>query len=54
MFTTKCNDYSILITIISWDYSNLANEYVGDVTIPKQVIKYNHVAANQIAIFTSN
>ena len=42
-FTTKFNDSSILITIISCDYLNLslANEYVGDVTIPTQVIKYN-------------
>ena len=33
----------ILITIISCDYLNLslANEYVSDVTIPTQVIKYN-------------
>ena len=32
IFTTNCNDSSILITIISWDYLNfsLANEYVGD------------------------
>ena len=37
------NDSSILINIISCDYLNLslANEYVGDVTIPTQVIKYN-------------
>ena len=30
--------------LISWDYFNLslANEYVGDITIPTQVIKYNH------------
>ena len=43
IFTTKFNDSSILITIISCDYLNfsLANEYVGDVTIPYQVIKYN-------------
>ena len=43
IFTTKFNDSSILITIISCDYLNLtlANEYVGDVTIPTQVIKYN-------------
>jgi hypothetical protein len=43
MFTTKFNDSSILITIISSDYleMSLANEYVGDVTIPTQVIKYN-------------
>ena len=42
-FTTKFNDSSILITIISCDYLNLslANEYVGDITIPTQVIKYN-------------
>jgi hypothetical protein len=41
--TTKFNDSSILITIISCDYLNLslANEYVDDVTIPTQVIKYN-------------
>jgi hypothetical protein len=32
--TTKCNDFAILISIISWDYLglSLANEYVGDVT----------------------
>ena len=44
IFTTKCNDSSILITNISCDYLNLplANEYVGDVAIPSQVIKYNH------------
>ena len=44
IFTAKCNDSLILITIISWEYFNLtlANEYVGDVTIPTQVIKYNN------------
>ena len=43
MFITKFNDSSILVSIISWDYLNLslANEYVGDVTIPTQAIKYN-------------
>jgi hypothetical protein len=43
IFTTKFNDSSILITNISCDYLNLpsANKYVGDVTIPTQVIKYN-------------
>jgi hypothetical protein len=43
IFTTKCNDSSFLITIISCDYLNLslANEYVGDVIIQTQVIKYN-------------
>ena len=43
IFTTKFNDSLILITIISCDYMNLslANEYVGDVTIPTQVIKYS-------------
>jgi len=42
-FTTIFNDSSILITIISCEYLNLslANEYVGDVTIPTQVFKYN-------------
>ena len=41
ILTTKFNDSSILIMIISCDYLNLslANEYVGDVTIPTQVIK---------------
>ena len=43
IFTAKFNDSSILITIISCDFLNLslANEYVGDVTIPTQVIEYN-------------
>jgi hypothetical protein len=43
IFTTKFNDSSILITIISCDYLNLllADEHVGDVTIPTQVIKHN-------------
>ena len=42
-FTTTFNDSPILIAIISWDYLNLSlpNEYVSDVTIPTQVIKYN-------------
>ena len=31
----------ILIMIILWDYLLLTNEYVGDVTISTQVIKYN-------------
>jgi serine kinase of HPr protein (carbohydrate metabolism regulator) len=41
--TAKFNDSSILITIISCDYLNLSlvNEYVDDITIPTQVIKYN-------------
>jgi hypothetical protein len=44
LFTTKFNDSSIFITIISCDYLNLslADEHVGDVTIPTQVIEYNH------------
>ena len=67
IFTTKFIDSSILITIISCDYLNLslANEYVGDVTIPTQVIKYNqnfHQAdqpirlqySNQIELFIHN
>ena len=43
ILTTKFNDASILITIISCDYLNLslADEHVGDVTIPTQVIEYN-------------
>ena len=50
IFTTKSNDSSILITIISWDYLNLqlANTYVGDVTIPTQVIKYNQCFSRRI------
>jgi hypothetical protein len=52
IFTTKFNDSSIEITIISCDYLNLslADEHVGDVTIPTQVIEYNK-KANQIEIF---
>jgi hypothetical protein len=43
IFTTKFNDSLILITIISCDYLNLslADEHVGCVTIPIQVIEYN-------------
>ena len=43
IFTTKFNDSSNLITIISCDYLNLSlvDEHVGDVTIPTQVIEYN-------------
>jgi hypothetical protein len=39
IFTTKLNDSSILITIISCDYLNLtlAEEHIGDVRIPTQV-----------------
>jgi hypothetical protein len=46
---------TILITNISLGYLNLSlvNEYVGNVTMPNQVIKYNHFfpgrSANQIA-----
>jgi hypothetical protein len=51
MFTTQFNDSSILITIISWDYLNLslANEYVGDVIIPTQVIKHNQNFSKRIS-----
>ena len=49
--TTKFNDSEILVTIISCDYLNLllANEYVGDVTIPTQVIEnsQNFLQADQ-------
>lgn len=43
IFTTKFNDTSIFITIISLDYMNVyvANEYVCDVTITTQVIMNN-------------
>ena len=50
----------MLITIISCDYLNLAlaNEYVGDVTIPTQVISITNVApgrlANQITVIKLN
>jgi hypothetical protein len=42
IFTTKLNYSSILNTIISCDYLNLslADEYVGDVTMPTQVMEY--------------
>jgi hypothetical protein len=51
IFTTKFNYSSILITIISRDYMNLsvANEYVGDVPIPIQVIMYNQCCSRQIS-----
>jgi hypothetical protein len=66
IFAKKINDSSILITISSCDYLNLslANEYVGDVTIPTQVIKYNQFCfqadqsirlqnSNQIKLYTN-
>jgi len=48
---TKCNDSLILITIISWDSLNLslADEYVGDVTIPTHVIKYDQCCSRRIS-----
>ena len=51
IFTTKFNDSSILITIILWDYLNLslADEHVGDVTIPTQVIEYNQNVLKRIS-----
>jgi hypothetical protein len=67
IFTTKFYDSSILITIITCDYLNLslADEHVGDVTIPTQVIEYNQnflqadwpirlIYSNQIKSFTDN
>jgi hypothetical protein len=46
------------ITIVSCDYLNLslANEYVGDVTIPTQVNKYNQnfLQADQPIILQSS
>ena len=41
IFTTKFNDSSILITICDYLNLSLADEHVGDVTIPTQVIEYN-------------
>jgi hypothetical protein len=54
IFTTKFNDSSILILIISWDYLNqsFANDYkiyIGDITIQTQVIKYNQRCSRQIS-----
>ena len=51
IFTTKFNDTSIFITIISWDYMNVyvANEYVCDVTITTQVIMNNQCCSRQIS-----
>jgi hypothetical protein len=51
IFSTKFKDSSILITIISWNYLNLslANEYIGDVTVSNQVIKYNQFFYRQIS-----
>jgi len=51
IFATTFNDSSILITIISLDYLNLSlvNEYVDDVTIPTQIIKYNQFCSRWIS-----
>jgi hypothetical protein len=50
IFTTKFNNSSILITIISWDYLNLslANGYVGDASNIISVAP--GASANQIAV----
>ena len=51
IFTAKCNDSSILMTIISYDYLNLslADEHVGDVTTPTQVIEYDQCCSGRIS-----
>jgi len=51
IFTTTFNESSIFIAIISWVYLNLSlmNEYVGDLTIPTQVIKYNQCYSRRIS-----
>jgi hypothetical protein len=51
IFTTKRNISSILITNISLGYLNLSlvNEYVGNITIPTQVIKYYQYFYRQIS-----
>jgi len=38
-------------TIMSWDCLDLslANEYVGDVAIPTQFIKYNHFFSRRVS-----
>jgi len=60
ILATKFNDSSILIAIISCDYLNLslANEYVGDVTIPTQVIQADQPIrfqySNQIKLYCAN
>jgi hypothetical protein len=43
IFTTIFIDSPILITTISYDYLkySLVHEYVDDVTMPTQIIKYN-------------
>jgi hypothetical protein len=50
------NDSSILITIISCDYLNLslADEHVGDVTIPTQVIEYTKIFSRRISQLDSS
>jgi hypothetical protein len=57
IFSTKFNDSSILITIIPCDYLNLslADEHVGDVTIPTQVIEYDQILLeNSTAVITGD
>jgi hypothetical protein len=51
ILTTKFNDSSILITIISCDYLNLslADEHVGDVTIPTQLSSITKMFSRRIS-----
>jgi hypothetical protein len=50
-FTTKFNESLILITIISCDYLNLslADEHVGDVTIPTQLSSITKMFSRRIS-----
>jgi len=54
IFTTKFNDSSILITIISWDYLNLlaTSQYQPRLSSITNVAPGG--SANQFAVFTSN
>ena len=50
-FTTKFNDSSILITIILCDYLklSLADEHVGDVTIPTRLSSITNIFSRRIS-----
>ena len=41
--------YNLIFTTKSYLNLSLANEYVADVTIPTQVIKYNQCCSSQIS-----
>jgi hypothetical protein len=48
MTKIDCNEYDNVLEFKVFEFV-IANEYVGDVTIPTQIIKYNQCFSSQIS-----